>query len=121
MGLITARFSRRARRHFEGLDLLREEEGANSLGIESAGRTQVRGNGNLALTEEELIFAQWIPNRVTRIPRASILEVTTAKSHLGKWIGRPLLKVVWTNERAERDSIALRVRDLDGWIAALTG
>lgn len=121
MGLITGRLSRRARRHFEGLDLLREEQGANSLGVESAGKTQLRGNGNLALTEEELLFAQWIPNRVTRIPRASILEVRTAKSHLGKRLGRPLLKVVWTNERAEQDSIALWVRDLDGWVAALTG
>jgi hypothetical protein len=121
MGLITGPLGRRAQRHFAGLDLLREEQGANSLGVESAGKAQVRGNGNLALTADELIFAQWIPNRVTRIPRASILEVTTAKSHLGKWIGRPLLKVAWTNERAEADSIALWVRDLDGWLAALTG
>lgn len=120
MGLITGRLSRRARKHLQGLDVLREEEGANSLGIESAGKTQVRGNGNLALTADELIFAQWVPNRVTRIPRTSILEVRTAKSHLGKWVGRTLLKVAWTNERGEPDSIALVVRDLDGWLAALT-
>src|SRR5829696_3250753 len=30
-----------------------------------------------------------------------------------------LLKVVWTNERGERDSIALLVPDLDGWLALL--
>jgi hypothetical protein len=119
MGLISGWLSRRARRHFEGLDLLREEEGANSLGVESQGKAQVRGNGNLALTADELVFAQWVPNRVTRIPRSSILGVTTATSHLGKSLGRPLLKVAWTNERAERDSIALWVRDPDGWLDAL--
>lgn len=119
MGLITGRLSRRAQRHLQGLEILREEVGANSFGVESAGKTQVRGNGNLALTADELLFVQWIPNRVTRISRASIFEVTTAKSHLGKTIGRTLLKVVWTNERAERDSIALWVRDLEGWRAAL--
>ncbi|HZO07013.1 MAG TPA: hypothetical protein VFB52_11560 [Solirubrobacterales bacterium] len=121
MGLISGPLGRRAQRHFDGLDLLREERGANSLGVESQGKAQVRGNGNLALTADELLFAQWIPNRVTRIPRSQILEVTTAKSHLGKWIGRPLLKVSWTNERAEPDSIALWVRDLDAWLAALSG
>ncbi len=121
MGLITGPLGRRARKHFAGLDVLLEEQGANSLGVESMGRGQVRGNGNLALTADELIFAQWIPNRVMRLPRASILEATTAESHLGKRVGRPLLKLVWTNERAETDSIALVVRDLDGWIDALTG
>src|SRR5262245_20429875 len=119
MGLISGSLGRRARRHFDGLDLLREEQGANSLGIESQGKAQVRGNGNLALTEDELIFAQWIPNRVTRIPRSQILAVTTAKSHLGKSVGRPLLKVTWTNERAEPDSIAIWVRDLGGWLTDL--
>jgi hypothetical protein len=73
----------------------------------------------LALTEEKLLFAQWVPNRVLRIPRAAILEVTTARGHLGKTMGRKLLKVVWTSESGEPDSIALWVEDLDGWLAAL--
>ena len=98
--------------------MLRAED-ANSLGVESAGRWQVRGNGSLALTRRELLFAQWVPNRVVRIPRSAILEVTTARSHLGKWIGRDLLKVVWTNDFGELDSIALWVPDLDGWLAVL--
>ena len=97
---------------------LRESD-ANSFGVESAGPWQVRGNGNLALTEEELLFAQWVPNRVLGVPRAAILEVTTARGHLGKTMGRKLLKVVWTNEAGERDSIALWVDDLNGWLAAL--
>lgn len=118
MGLITGRFRRRAAGHFAGLDLLREED-ANSFGIESAGKWQVRGNGNLALTEHELLFAQWVPNRLVRIPRRSIVEVTTTRSHLGKTIFRDLLKVVWTTELGAQDSIALWVKDLDGWLAAL--
>ncbi len=94
--------------------MLREED-ANSFGVESGGKWQVRGNGNLALTKRELLFAQWVPNRVLRIPRPDILEVTTARSHLGKGIGRDLLKVDWTNELGEADSIALWVPDLEGW------
>lgn len=118
MGLITGRLRRRAEGHFAGLTLLREGD-ANSFGVESAGRWQVRGNGNLALTEHELLFAQWVPNRLLRIPRKSIVEVMTARSHLGKWIARDLLKVVWTTDLGTRDSIALWVKDLDGWLEAL--
>lgn len=118
MGLITGRFRRRAKGRFAGLTLLREGD-ANSFGVESAGRWQVRGNGNLALTEHELLFAQWMPNRLVRIPRDSIVEVTTARSHLGKWIARDLLKVVWTTDLGTQDSIALWVKDLDGWLEAL--
>lgn len=118
MGLITGPLRRRAQRHFAGLVPLRESD-ANSFGVESGGAWQVRGNGNLALTEDELLFAQWVPNRLLRIPRDSIAEVTTVGSHLGKTIRRDLLKVAWTTELGERNSIALWVRDLDGWLAAL--
>jgi len=118
-GLITGRFRRRAGGHFAGLTLLREDD-ANSFGVESAGRWQVRGNGNLALTKHELLFAQWVPNRLLRIPRDSIVEVTTARSHLGKTMGGKLLKIVWTTEAGTQDSIALWVKDLDGWLEALS-
>ena len=111
---------RRAGGHFSGLTLLREDD-ANSFGVESAGKWQVRGNGCLALTEHELLFAQWVPNRLVRIPRKSIVEVTTARSHLGKTMFRDLLKVVWTTDLGTQDSIALWVKDLDDWLEALTG
>lgn len=117
MGLLSP-FRRRAKRHFEGLTLLREED-ANSFGVESAGGFQVRGNGTLALTKRELLFAQWLPNRLLRIRRASISEVTTTKSHIGKTIGMELLKVVWSADTGGQDSVALWVKDLDGWIEAL--
>jgi hypothetical protein len=122
MGLITGYLGRRAhRRHLEGLELLLEEPGANSLGVQSAGVGQVRGNGNLALTEDEVLFAQWVPDRLVRIPRRSIVGVPKVEAHLGKRIGRPLLKVAWIREDGEEDSIALWVRDLDRWIAELGG
>lgn len=120
MGLITGFFGRRAHReHLQGLELLLEEPGANSLGVESAGPWQVRGNGNLALTEEELLFAQWVPQRLLRIPRRSIVEVSKTDSHLGKTIGRPLLEIAWTREDGNQDAIAIWVRDPDRWITAL--
>jgi hypothetical protein len=61
MGLITGPLSCRARKHFEGLVVQREDDCANSLGVESGGPWQVRGNGNLALTDDELLFARTPP------------------------------------------------------------
>ena len=78
----------------------------------------MRGNGTVALTSEELLFAQWLPDRLLRVPRESIVEVTTTRTHLGKTIGRKLLKVIWRTGDG-RDSIAMWVKDLDGWIEAL--
>jgi hypothetical protein len=98
--------------------LLREDD-ALSLGVESAGKGQLRGNGTIALTERELLFAQWLPNRLVRIRRESIVEVTTTRAHLGKTIGRKLLKVTWESDANGQDAIALWTRDLDGWIEAL--
>jgi hypothetical protein len=118
VGLITGRLRRRATRRLAGLGVLREAD-ANSFGVESAGKRQVRGNGSLALTEEELVFAQWVPDRIVRIPRASIIEVTTPRSHLGKTMFRKLLKVTWETESGAPDSIALLVRDLDAWVEAV--
>jgi hypothetical protein len=120
MGLITGFLGRRAhRRHLQDLDLLLEEPGANSFGVESGGPWQVRGNGNLALTEDELLFAQWAPDRLLRIPRRSIVEASTADSHLGKRIGWPLLRVAWTAEDGSEDAVALWVRDPNRWLAEL--
>jgi hypothetical protein len=118
MGLLTGWLERRAERHLAGEEVLRSE-GANSLGVESAGKRQVRGNGTLALTGRELLFAQWVPNRLLRVRRSAISGVTTARSHLGKSIGRDLLKVVWTTDLGQETSIALWVPDLDGWLGEL--
>jgi hypothetical protein len=97
---------------FEGTKVLGVKSGANFFGLESLGMAQVRGNGVLVFTERELYFEMWIPKRVFRIPLASIEFVETPRSHLGKTKARPLLKVVFLNERGERDSMAWLVSDV---------
>jgi hypothetical protein len=113
--LIMVPVARRARRLKAELpaDAVRVEN-AQGLGLESRGKAQVRGNGWLVLTEDELRFRQWVPNRETRIPLASITAVETGRWWLGKSVGRKLLVVRW-----DEDAMAWNVRDLDGWLAAL--
>ena len=91
-----------------------EDDGANFLGRTSKSVFQLRGNGCLALGDEQLVFVMWWPRRELVIDRSAITAVDTVKSHLGKSIGRPLLRVAF-----EGESAAWFVRSLDHWRAAL--
>lgn len=99
--------------------ILMMDETANFFGLESAGARQARGNGCLALTDQEVLFLQWVPRRELRIERARITGVESPTWHLGKSRGHPLLKILFTDERQAPDSAAWQVRDLEGWRTAL--
>jgi hypothetical protein len=71
------------------------------------------------LTHEELRFRMWVPDRETRIPLASVTEVGSERTWLGKWVGRRLLRVRWRTPEGTEDAMAWEVRDLDAWLAAL--
>jgi hypothetical protein len=91
------------------------EDGANSFGVESRGRWQIRGNGCLAATADEILFIMWWPRREVRIPRSAITGVERARSHLGKTVGHQLLRVHFTSAEGRPDSIAWWVRDVSRW------
>jgi len=93
-------------------------ENALSLGVASRGKRQLRGSGTLALCHDRVLFVQWVPSSVLDIPFADITGVGTTKVHLGKSVGAPLLRISWMTPDGG-DEIALQVRDLDRWLAAL--
>jgi hypothetical protein len=96
----------------------RFDEHASFLGLQSKGAGQMRGNGTLALTSDELAFVLWMPHQTIRIPLRDIVMVDTAKSHLGKSLATPLLRVRWTTAGIE-EIVAWRVVDLSGWLTDL--
>lgn len=96
----------------------RMDDMANLFGLQSIGAVQARGNGCLALGDDALVFAQWVPKRDLHIPLADVIEVDEADSHLGKRIFRKLLRVRWAIAGRE-ETAAWYVRDLDGWVSAL--
>lgn len=100
-------------------DLLYHEPNANSFGQTSLGVTQVRGNGVLALTADELWFRMWVPARALAVSRSAIVRVSTVTSHLGKTEFRDLLFVEWRLDDGATDSIAFLVADLDRWLTVL--
>lgn len=88
---------------------------ANFFGIESLGFRQVRGNGILMLTEKDLVFGMFQPKRDFIIPLALIEKIELTESHLNKTVLQPLLKVYFTNEKGEADSVAWWVVNPKEW------
>lgn len=102
-----------------GHDVIVIDERANCFGVESAGVTQIRGNGCLALGRDTLLFRMWIPKKEIAIPRERIIEVERVRTHLGKTKGRDLLRVRFSTPGGTEDSVAWLVHDLPAWEAAL--
>ena len=94
-------------------DYLRASEMANNFGVTSKGVTQARGNGALVLTHDALHFLA-LAGADLSIPRSSIHASSIVSSHLGKSVGRALLKVEYDN-----DSVAFFVEEPEAWREAL--
>lgn len=114
---VAAKRARAVRERFPNARLIIPS--ANFFGQESLGGMQGRGNGTLALTDNELYFERWVLRKEYHIPLSAIQSVETTMSHLGKSIFRPLLKVVYINEMGNTDSIAWYVPDVEGVKRAL--
>ena len=91
---------------------------ANFFGLESKGALQVRGNGGLVLTRDELCFLPLVGDTPLRIPLRTIRAVSEVRSHLGKTVGRPLLRVEYDGEGGP-DAVAWFVKDVSAWQAKL--
>ena len=105
--------------NFEGIDIIISLNSANFFGQQSRKSTQVRGNGVLILTAEELYFEMWRPKKVVQIPTSAILNVEITKSFLHKSVFRKLLKVGFQNENGVEDAAAWWVSSLEQWIEEL--
>jgi hypothetical protein len=80
----------------------------------TGGYSQVLGNGQIALTEQRLLFQKVIGGLVI-VPRRSITAVSTAKTFNRGVVGGRTHLVVHTRT----GDVGFFVTDLDGWVAAL--
>lgn len=104
---------------FKDKNIILSLNNANFFGQQSRKSTQVRGNGVLILTAEDLYFEMWRPKKILQIPISSVLKIEITKSFLHKSVFRKLLKVVFTNQEGEEDAAAWWVTSLDKWIEEL--
>ncbi len=104
---------------FKDKSIILSSDNANFFGQQSRKSTQVRGNGVLILSAEDLYFEMWIPKKILQIPISSVLNIEITKSFLHKSAFRKLLKVVFTNQEGEEDAAAWWVTSLDKWTKEL--
>ncbi len=99
--------------------IMRQHHFAHFYGLESVGFFQMRGNGVLVMTADELYFLLALPRREFRIPLETITSVSNPWSHLGKSNFCKLLRVDFSNG-GKKDAIAWMVgRDVDAWTRAV--
>ena len=98
----------------------RTEPSANFIGLKSRGGFQIRGNGVLVLTAEELWFSRFALQLVISIPLNQIQDVCLVKSHLGKRVfGSQLLYVEFQTSEGV-DAVAWFVAQPQEWQSAIT-
>lgn len=115
---IRSEMQRKVDERFGGQEILKSERWANCFGKQSLGVGQIRGNGALALTKDELYFMMAMPQQEYAVSLKSISEVSLVKSFLGKTIFKPLLCIEW-DSGATRDSIAFAVKNPEVWKEAI--
>ena len=103
---------------YPAADVVRSETMALSFGLQSKGAMQMRGNGVLALTRNELYFSMYVGGFALAVPLQTIVAVTLVRSHLGKTQGVRLLHVRFTVDGLE-DAIAWRVPSLEVWVESV--
>ena len=102
----------------EGVIFLRRPEGANFSGLESKGMGQVRGNGFIALTGENLRVTRAVPAAEWRIPHRHLKQVSLEPSFLGKQRGTPVLVITFEAD-GQIDRLGVYVRDGADWVEAI--
>jgi hypothetical protein len=108
-------------RRLAGRRILRGDRHANFFGVESKGGAQVRGNGILVLTPSFLVFEMLLPRREMIIDLHRVRKLASVRSHLGKSVMRPLLRVEFDDGAGGTDAAAWYVRDVDGWVGSISG
>lgn len=99
------------------LDVRRQDK-AHLLGLQSGPERQAKAIGALALTPDELVFLQLVPEREVRIPRAAITRAEVGRDFLGRTHPKDLVLVTWGEGEAV-DTAGFEVPDPSGWATEL--
>ena len=105
---------------FDKSEILKVSTRANFFGLESKKSRQLRGNGILILTKNELYFSMFLSKKVIEIPISSIKSIETPRSFLKKSYLMRLLKINFIDELGQENSVAWVLENLDEWIEILT-
>lgn len=106
------------RNRYAAHQIIMQSLAANFFGKTSKGKSQIRGNGALVLTRDELWFRMAMPNRELVVPMKNITSSSIVKTHLGKTKLKPLLFVEFQSSEGI-DSAAWLVEYPEEWVKAI--
>jgi hypothetical protein len=104
--------------NFDMTEIIGATTKANFFGVKSRGSKQLRGNGAIVLTKDQLFFIRAVPFKEYMIYTKSIQRVSLPSSFNGKSVFSKLLCVHFTNDGIE-DSIAWAIKNPEKWKASI--
>ncbi len=87
----------------------------NFFGQKSKDGLNIKGNGSLLLTPDQLHFKKWMPDQDLIISLEDIKSVERVDSFMGKNKNRPLLKIDFNNKEGDIDSAAWLLDNMHNW------
>ena len=106
-------------KEIDGQSILYTDRSANFFGQVSRGYKQIRGNGILFITSEQILFNMWFPDKKLFIPVSSIISFKSPKSFLGKTKLSRLVQIDFYNESGYPDAAAWLTCDLESCLKVL--
>jgi len=83
--------------------------------VESSGYSQTSGMGYIALTEDFLYFELALLDLVITVPTTKLQGAELVRRLNGVSPIKKMLRIIFTNENGENDSIAINVKDMEHW------
>ena len=121
-GLIFSRIRKRLERHihtkFDGREIIGATSRVNFFGEKSKGGKQIRGNGALVLTKDEVYFFRALPFKEYVIALKSITNVSLPTSFNGKSVFSKLLCIQYRTGSGS-DEMAWAINNPEEWKEAV--
>ncbi len=105
----------RIERKIKGQKVIMPTEHIMFRAVESSGYSQTSGMGYIALTETFLYFELVLLDLVITVPTTNFQGAEFVYRLKGVSPGRKMLRILYTNEDREDDSIAINVKHMENW------
>ena len=110
----------RVERKIRGQKVIMPTEHIMFRALESSGYSQTSGMGYIAVTEDFLYFELALLDLVISIPTPKLQGAEFTYRLKGVSPGRKMLRIMFTNEDGEDDSMAINVKDMEHWKTVIT-
>ena len=104
-----------------GIDVILSANGANCAAFPIPdSKSNLRGNGLLVLTEEELQFWMWTSDKRLTIPLSGITLIDTVRKFAGRWGRLPMLHIKF-HSAGEILETAWILTNAQSWVEEIKG